>query len=298
MIDRSHLLTEQRLQASRGLDRMSLPEALRLFHEQDRATADAVAAAHAEMAAAIELIADRLGRGGRLFYVGAGTSGRMAVLDAAECPPTFSTDPSMVQGIISGGAEAVFRAIEGAEDDRSAGELAMRQRDIGQRDVVFGIAAGGTTPFVLAAAAEGRRLGAGTVLLTCVAPTGFEPEVDITIRALVGPEILTGSTRLKAGTATRMVLNAISTLVMVRLGKVYDNLMVDVRVGNSKLRDRAIRIVSTLCGLDRAASAGLLERAGGAVKTAIVMHRLALSRADAETRLTQAAGRLRQALES
>jgi N-acetylmuramic acid 6-phosphate etherase len=294
--DRSDLLTEQRLPESMMLDVMPLEEAAALLNAQDAIAVAAVATQRRQIAAAVELCVAALSRGGRLIYFGAGTSGRLGVLDAAECPPTFRSDPRQVQGVIAGGQAAMFAAQEGAEDRAEDGAAAVDDRQICSDDVVMGIAAGGTTPFVHGALGQARRRGARTIFLSCVGPTAGEESVDVVIRPLTGPEVLTGSTRLKAGTATKLVLNAISTLTMVRLGKVHENLMVDLRASNQKLRDRAGRIVHTLTGLGRDEAMTLLDRAGGHVKLAVVMHKLSLEPAEAQKRLDVADGFLRAAL--
>jgi N-acetylmuramic acid 6-phosphate etherase len=256
----------------------------------------AVATQRRQIAQAVELCSAALQRGGRLIYFGAGTSGRLGVLDAAECPPTFRSDPHQVQGVIAGGDAAMFRAAEGAEDRAEDGAAAVDAKQITSADVVMGIAAGGTTPFVHGALRQAKARGAKTIFLSCAGEVPGEPAVDLVIRPLTGPEVLTGSTRLKAGTATKLVLNAISTLTMVRLGKVHENLMVDLRASNQKLRDRAGRIVRTLTGLGRDEALELLDRAGGHVKLAVVMHKLSLSASEAQLRLNAAGGRLRDAL--
>lgn len=296
MQDRSHLMTERRLVESMALDAMGTEDAVALMNAQDARAVEAVGRERVNVARAVEMVAEALGGGGRLIYVGAGTSGRLGVLDAAECPPTFRTDPNLVQGIIAGGEAAMFRSQEGAEDRPEDGAAAIDARNVGPPDVVMGIAAGGTTPFVHGALARARERGAKAVFLTCVQPGANEPAVDLVIRPLVGPEVLTGSTRLKAGTATKLVLNAVTTLAMVRLGKVYENLMVDLRATNQKLWDRGARIVATLTGLDRAAALDLLRRADGHVKTAIVMHRRSLDADAARKHLASHQGRLRDAI--
>ena len=273
MQDRSQLLTEQRLPDSMNLDRMSVTEALALMNAQDQRAVEAVTAVRDDVARAIDLVVAALSNHGRLFYIGAGTSGRLGVLDASECPPTFRTDPEMIQGIIAGGEQAMFRSQEGAEDSSDNGASVIAEKNVTSNDVVIGIAAGGTTPFVHGALRAAREHGAKTVFLTCVGKIDNEPPVDVIIRPLVGPEVLTGSTRLKAGTATKLVLNQITTIAMVRLGKCYENLMVDLRATNQKLWDRGARIISTVTGLDRAASLDLLKRADGHVKAAILMHK-------------------------
>ena len=297
MNDRSHLLTERRLEASMNIDAISIAQAVEIMHEQDRIAVEAVGREHASIARAIELVVAAFCAGGRLFYAGAGTSGRLGVLDASECPPTFRSDPEMVQGIIAGGPDAMFRAKEGAEDSADGGAAEMDARSIGPNDVLLGIAAGGTTPFVRGALERARARGAKTIFFCCVQQFPNEPQADVVIRPLTGPEVITGSTRLKAGTATKLVLNRITTIAMIQLGKVYENLMVDLRATNTKLRDRATRIVGTLTGLSREPAAKLLDLAGGHVKPAILMHRRNLS-LDAAKRLLEAhQGHLRAAME-
>jgi N-acetylmuramic acid 6-phosphate etherase len=297
MIDRSNFQTEQRLAESMNLDAMTTAQALEVMNEQDARAAQAVKAVSADVARAIDLVVASFEAGGRLFYVGAGTSGRLGVLDASECPPTFRTDPEMVQGIIAGGAPAMFKAVEGAEDSYEAGAAEMDARHIAPSDVVMGIATGGTTPFVHGALRRARERGAKTIFLSCVAAFPGEPQVDVTIRPITGPEILAGSTRLKAGTATKLVLNQITTLAMVRLGKCYENLMVDLRATNQKLWDRGARIVSILTGLERAAAMELLKRADGQVKLAVVMHKRSVDIEQAKNLLADAKGVLRVALD-
>jgi N-acetylmuramic acid 6-phosphate etherase len=296
--DRSGLLTEQRLADSQDLDRLPLDHAVALMNAQDAIAVAAVAAQRDSIIRAVESVAQRLRGGGRLIYVGAGTSGRLGVLDAAECPPTFGTDPRMVQGIIAGGEAAMFRSQEGAEDRDADGAAAIDSRAVGKSDAVMGIAAGGTTPFVRGALLRARERGAATIFLCCVAASPGEPPADIVIRPLTGPEVLTGSTRLKAGTATKLVLNQITTLAMVRLGKVYQNLMVDLRATNQKLHDRSARIVQMLTGLTRPQSLALLRSADGEVKTAIVMHGRELDAKGARALLEAVGGGLRGALGS
>jgi N-acetylmuramic acid 6-phosphate etherase len=273
MTDRSHLLTELRLPESMTLDAMSVDEALDVMIAQDGRAVEAVAAERKNVAKAIKLVSAALKAGGRLIYVGAGTSGRLGVLDASECPPTFRTDPEQVQGIIAGGEDAMFRAKEGAEDSAPDGAAVIDDKKVGRNDVVMGIATGGTTPFVHGALGRATARGAKTIFFSCVQPVPNEPTVDVVIRPLTGPEVLTGSTRLKAGTATKLVLNQITTLAMVQLGKVYENLMVDLRATNTKLVDRATRMISTLTGAPRDEAAKLLKQAGGRVKVAAVMYR-------------------------
>ncbi|HSU68419.1 MAG TPA: N-acetylmuramic acid 6-phosphate etherase, partial [Tepidisphaeraceae bacterium] len=271
-------------------------EAVELMNRQDAIAVQAVGAERANIVGAVEIVVEALRQGGRLIYCGAGTSGRLGVLDASECPPTFRVDPEMVQGIIAGGDAAMFRAQEGAEDKPEDGAAAIDAKHVGASDVVMGIAAGGTTPFVHGALRHAAELGARTLFLSCVQPVEGEPKVDVVIRPLVGPEVLTGSTRLKAGTATKIVLNTITTLAMVRLGKVYGNLMVDLRATNQKLWDRGARIISTLTGLPRDAAMDLLKRAEGHVKAAIVMHERSTDLQQARELLESAQGNLRRAL--
>lgn len=279
-----------------GLDALPIGEAVALMNAQDARAVEAVAAERRNIARAVEMVSEALRDGGRLIYVGAGTSGRLGVLDAAECPPTFRTDPEMVQGIIAGGEAAMFRAQEGAEDKPEGGATAIDQKNVGPKDVVTGIAAGGTTPFVHGALRRAAERGARTIFLTCVQPTPDEAPVDLVIRPLVGPEVLTGSTRLKAGTATKLVLNTITTLAMVQIGKVYENLMVDLRATNQKLWDRGARIIATLTGLDRERALELLRRADGHVKAAVIMHRRSVDLEGARRLLENHNGRLRDAL--
>lgn len=295
--DRGYLLTEQANPLSERLDDLSSLELVDLFNQEDHRTLAAIAAARHSLAQTIDVIADALRQGGHLYYVGAGTSGRLGVLDAAECPPTFCTPPDLVQGIIAGGAAALVRSSEGLEDVYTDGEAAMAQHQIQSLDVVIGITAGGTTPYVHGALYAAKQRGATTVMMACVPAEQVPAVVDIDIRLPVGPEILAGSTRLKAGTVTKMALNILSTGAMVRLGKVYGNRMVDVAVTNSKLRDRALRMLCDLTDLDREAAADLLERSGQKVKLALLMH---LGQLDAETaaeRLQRHQGQLRQSLE-
>ena len=299
MIDRGHLPTEQLNAAAAELDALAPADAFDVLNHEDRRIADAVGAAKDAILAAIELIATGLKCGGRLLYVGAGTSGRLGVLDAAECPPTFLVEPELVQGVIAGGDAALKRSAEQCEDDPAAGAAEMDRRAVGPHDTVFGITTGGTTPFVHGALARARARGARTVFFACVQRELVTDEADISIRVITGPEVISGSTRLKAGLATKMVLNTVSTLVMVRLGKVYGNLMVDVNArGCAKLNDRAIRITSAATGLPRDAARAMLERADWHVKTAIVMQRLGFDRDAARRRLELCDGHLRRALDA
>lgn len=295
--DRGHLLTEQANPLSEQLDQLSSLELVDLFNQEDQRTLAAVAAAREPLALAIDAIAQALGHGGHLYYVGAGTSGRLGVLDASECPPTFCTPPDLVQGIIAGGAAALVRSSEGLEDISDDGAAAIAARHVRSQDVVVGITAGGTTPYVHGALSAANQRGATTVMVACVPADQVPAQVDIDIRLPVGPELLAGSTRLKAGTVTKMALNILSTGAMVRLGKVYGNRMVDVAVTNRKLRDRALRILCDLTDLDRAAAAALLDRSGQKVKLALLMH---LGQLDADTAaacLQRHQGQLRPAIQ-
>ncbi len=279
-----------------SLDSMSIIDAVALMNAQDLIAATAVAAEQANIVKAIELVVGAFRAGGRLIYFGAGTSGRLGVLDASECPPTFRTDPEMVQGVIAGGDVAMFLAQEGAEDRAEGGAADADAKNLGPADVAMGIAAGGTTPYVRGALNRAIERKAKTIFLTCVQPVAHEPKVDVVIRPQTGPEVLTGSTRLKAGTATKLVLNTITTLAMVQLGKVYENLMVDLRATNEKLWDRAARNVMTLTSLPREAAIDLLKKADGHVKTAVVMHHRKIDLSQAMQLLAQSKGHLRQAL--
>lgn len=296
--ERGHLLTEQVNPNSQNLDQLSSLELVDLFNREDARAIAAVAAAKTELAQAIDRTAKALQHGGRLFYVGAGTSGRLGVLDAAECPPTFCTSPELVQGIIAGGAAALVRSSEDLEDRAEDGDAAIARRHITQLDVVVGITAGGTTPFVHGALGAARIRGATTVFIACVPAEQVSAEADIDIRLLVGPEVLAGSTRLKAGTATKLALNILSTGVMVQLGKVYGNRMVDVAVTNKKLRDRALRILQDLTGLERDAAGYLLERSNRRVKLALLMHWTSLEPEEGERLLAEHKGNLRAAISS
>lgn len=296
--DRGHLLTEQINPNSRNLDQMTALELVDLFNQEDAQTLAAIANARTQLAEAINITSKSLRQGGRLFYVGAGTSGRLGVLDAAECPPTFCTPPEMVQGIIAGGAGALVRSSEDLEDKAEDGEAAIAQRQITQLDVVVGITAGGTTPYVQGALQAAKSRGATTIFIACVPAEQVNTSADIDIRLLVGPEIVAGSTRLKAGTVTKMALNILSTSVMVQLGKVYGNRMVDVAVTNTKLRDRALRILQDLAGIDRHEAAVLLERSGRQVKLALLMHWTGLEAEAGAKLLEQHQGNLREAVTS
>ncbi|MEQ8207362.1 MAG: N-acetylmuramic acid 6-phosphate etherase [Woeseia sp.] len=293
----NELTTEARNPASTELDKLSSIEFVRLMNNEDAKLATAVAEQAAVIAAAIDLIAARLAAGGRLVYTGAGTSGRLGVLDASECPPTFNADPEQVLALIAGGDEAVYRAVEGAEDSREQGAEDLRAINFTASDVLVGIAASGHTPYVLGGLQYARQIGAGTVGFSCNAGSPVVAEADIGIAVTVGPEVLSGSTRLKAGTATKMVLNMLTTGAMVKLGKTYGNLMVDLQASNQKLIERSVRIVQQLTDLSDSDARELLKACDGELKTAIVCQRLGITPESARARLAKTGGRLRAALE-
>lgn len=290
------LETERRNDASAAIDRMNAREIVALMNEEDAVVVAAVREILPAVAQAVEGIVEQLRRGGRLIYVGTGTSGRLGVLDASECPPTFSTPPEMVVGVIAGGDGALRRAVEEVEDRPEAGRADVADLGVGERDVVTGIASSGRTPYVLGAVEEARERGALTIGIACNRATPLEARVDIVIAPIVGAEIITGSTRLKAGTATKMVLNMLSTGAMVLLGKTYGNLMVDLRATNSKLRDRSLRILQTVTGLPPDKAAAQLRAANGEVKTAIVAALTGLSPSEARRRLTEHGGQIESLL--
>ncbi|TVQ56693.1 MAG: N-acetylmuramic acid 6-phosphate etherase [Spirulina sp. DLM2.Bin59] len=295
---RGHLLTEQNNPKSAQLDQLTSLEMVDLFNQEDARTLEAIAAARQELAAAIDLTSAALGQGGRLFYVGAGTSGRLGVLDAAECPPTFCTPPELVQGILAGGAPALLKSSEALEDRAEDGAAAMATAAVSDGDVVVGITAGGTTPYVQGALQAAQARGAKTIFLACVPESQVPFAADVNLRLLVGPEILAGSTRLKAGTVTKLALNILSTSVMVKLGKVYGNRMIDVAVTNQKLRDRALRILEDLTDLDRPSAETLLDASGQRVKLALLMHWGNVDAAQGQDLLNRHHHQLRTALAS
>ncbi|MBN1919092.1 MAG: N-acetylmuramic acid 6-phosphate etherase [Verrucomicrobia bacterium] len=288
-------LTERRNPRSRGLDCLSTRALLNLINDEDAGVPQAVRRAAPAIARAVELAVERLSSGGRLFYIGAGTSGRLGVLDAVEWRPTFGVSGTLARGIIAGGTRALTRAVEGAED--ADGSVDLERAGARSGDVVIGISASGLTPFVRTALAWASKHGCATVLVCCTPPSAGRPRfVDVLINPIVGPEILTGSTRMKAGTATKLVLNSISTAVMVRLGKVYDNLMVDVRPTNAKLHRRAVGLIETIGGISSRRAATLLDEARGDAKTAIVMAAAGCTRSKARSLLRAHGGRLRDVL--
>ncbi|SFS05842.1 N-acetylmuramic acid 6-phosphate etherase [Granulicella pectinivorans] len=291
------LTTEARNPASAKIDELSTLDLLTVINDEDAKVAAAVQAELPRIAQAVDAIAARFQQGGRLFYTGAGTSGRLGVLDASECPPTFSVTAELVQGLIAGGDRALRLSSEHSEDSKEEGARDLAAAGFTANDTLVGIAASGRTPYVIGTLEYARSLGALTVSLTCVANSAMAAVAEIAIAPVTGPEVLTGSTRMKAGTATKLVLNMLSTGIMIRTGAVYGNLMVNVKPTNAKLVDRAERIIASATGCDQATAARLLEESGKSVKTAIVMHKLSLDRASAEARLTAAKGILRTALE-
>lgn len=291
------MITEQQNAKSIDIDLKTIPEIVSIFNQEDKVAIDAVTAESDAIANAIEVIVDAFNNGGRLFYIGAGTSGRLGVLDASECPPTFSIDPDMVQGIIAGGDKALRKSIEGAEDSPDKGSFEVRNHGISSNDVLIGIASSGRTPFVLGALKEANTRNATTILLSCVPPSDDLKEyVNLFITPIVGPEIITGSTRLKAGTATKLILNMLTTISMVKIGKVYNNLMVDVHASNSKLIQRSIRIVQSITGVDSQIAQDTLELAEGSAKTAIVMIEKGMNKNEAINLLDKHNGFLRPIL--
>jgi N-acetylmuramic acid 6-phosphate etherase len=292
-----HLTTEQNNPESVSIDQMDPIQIAMLMNREDLKVVAAVERVLPDIARAIEMVTERVQAGGRLIYIGAGTSGRLGVLDASECPPTFNTPPALVVGLIAGGHRALTNAIEGAEDNRQAGEEDLRGVEVASKDVVCGIATSGRTPYVLGGLAYAQSLGAVTLGVTCNEVSELSEVSDVLIAPVVGPEIISGSTRLKAGTATKMVLNMISTGTMIRIGKTYGNWMVDLRATNVKLKDRSIRIVSGITGLDRERAESLLARCDGEVKTAIVSQALGVEKIEAQRRLKVAGGRLRTAIQ-
>jgi N-acetylmuramic acid 6-phosphate etherase len=289
------LATEARNPLTEHIDELPTLDMLRLINDEDRKAVAAVTATLPVIARAIDAIAERFEDGGRLFYIGAGTSGRLGVLDASECPPTFSVSPTLVQGLIAGGDSALRKSSEASEDSAEQGSADLAAAGFSGQDTLVGIAASGRTPYVLGALQHANPLGALTIALTCVPDSPMSTIADITIAPITGPEIITGSTRMKAGTATKLVLNMLSTGVMIKTGAVYGNLMVNVQPTNAKLIDRAQRIIMAATQTDQATAANLLQQSGS-VKTAIVMQKLSLDRAAAEARLAAHEGRLAAAL--
>jgi N-acetylmuramic acid 6-phosphate etherase len=292
----ARLATEQRNPRTFDLDTLLVPEILARISAEDRTVPDAVARELSYVARAVELVVATFREGGRLIYVGAGTSGRLGVLDASECPPTFGSDPRMVQGVIAGGPTALVSAVEGAEDRTDEGDHAIEELAVDARDTVIGVAASRRTPYVVAALAAARRRGARTAYVTCTPREEFTLDVDVAICPVVGPEVLMGSTRMKAGTAQKLVLNMITTAAFVRMGKAYENMMVDLMATSRKLVERSRRTVAIVTGVDPDTAGRAIADAGGSVKTAIVMLKLGCSRDEAEQRLADAGGFVRAAL--
>jgi N-acetylmuramic acid 6-phosphate etherase len=293
----AELLTEQSYPGADALDELPTTDLLDLINRSDQAIPAAVAAEIPRISAAVEAIVAAISGGGRLFYIGAGTSGRLGVLDASECPPTFGVSPDLVHGIIAGGAAALSRASEASEDDPASGARDLVAAGFSAKDALVGIAASGRTPYVLGAVAKAREVGALTCGISCASDSELSRAVDFPIEPKPGPEVLAGSTRMRAGTATKLVLNMISTAVMIRLGHVYGNLMVNVQPGNEKLRDRARRIIQRVTGVSAEKAAQLLDQSGNNVRVAIVMENKKVTREEAERLLAAAGGRIRGALE-
>ena len=292
----TRLDTEQRNPRTEDIDRLPTLEMVELINEEDGKCAFAVRKVLPEIAKCIDITAERLSQGGRLFYAGAGTSGRLGVLDASECPPTYGVDEGLVVGLIAGGRDALVRSSEHSEDKPEMGAVDLASHGFGPEDVLIGLAASGRTPYVLGAMDYARQTGAAVFALVCCRNSEMEKHADLTIAPLPGPEVVTGSSRMKSGTCQKMVLNMISTGVMIRLGKVYGNLMVDVRATNEKLRNRARSIVMTVTGVDPDTAGAALEACGGSCKTAIVMLLLHVDRKEAEARLEAASGRIRDVM--
>lgn len=298
LADLDKLASEGRNADTLDIDLLPTLDIVTRINQQDRQVPAAVERVLPEIAAAVDTIVAAFRQGGRLIYMGAGTSGRLGVLDASECPPTYSVPEGMVVALIAGGPEAIFRAQEGAEDNPEQGRLDLQQIRLDARDVLVGIAASGRTPYVLGGLRYAREQGAGTIALSCNADSAIAREADIAISPLVGPEVITGSTRMKAGTAQKLVLNMLTTASMIRLGKVYQNLMVDLRASNLKLQARAVRIVMQATGVDTGTAEQALQGADGEVKLAILMLLSGLDKTRARERLAQSQGTLRQALDA
>jgi len=291
------LTTEGRNPRTLRLDAMSPLEIVTAMNREDAEVPRAIEQVLPQIAAAVEVVAERLARGGRLIYAGAGTSGRLGALDASECPPTFGASPEMVQYLIAGGDRALTHAVEGAEDSPELGCADVAAREVGADDVVVGLAASGRTPYTLGVIGEARRRGAATIAISCNRGSALGQAAEIAIEAEVGAEALTGSSRLKAGTAQKLICNMLTTGAMTRLGYVYENLMINVQLTNHKLMERGISIVETLAEVDRARAERALAEAGNSVRLAIVMLRTGLPKAEAEARLEQAHGHARHAIE-
>lgn len=290
------LITEEQNPASRDIDTKSTEEILRIINEEDQSVPRAVARELGAIARGVDLLTAALGRGGRLFYVGAGTSGRLGILDAVECPPTYNTDPEMIQGIIAGGYRACYKAVESAEDDPAQGVRDLKRRRVTEKDVVIGIAASGRTPYTLGALRWARQRGAKTVAVTCNPDSEMARQVDVAISVVVGPEVVTGSTRMKAGTAQKLVLNMLTTATMIRLGKVYSHWMVNVHMKNEKLVARGRRILMAALDIDEQQATQAIAAAGHDLAVTFVMLKAHVTREQAQQRLQQAHGHVRQAI--
>ena len=297
MVELQKIATEQRNPNTMHIDTLSTLDMVKLINQEDHRVAEAVAEVTDKIAQAVDVIADRLSKGGRLIYCGAGTSGRLGILDAVECPPTYSTDPEMVQALMAGGYPAIFKAVEGAEDSKELGITDMKNISFGSGDVLVGIAASGRTPYVLGCMEYAKELGAPTVSVTCCPGSVLDNFADIGIAPCPGPEVITGSTRMKSGTAQKMVLNMLSTGAMIKLGKVYGNLMVDVKPSNEKLIRRCVTIVVNATGCDDAAATAALESCGYRPKTAIIMVLCGVGAEEAVEMLAKAEGRVAKVLE-
>ena len=296
MLDLQKISTERRNPASAHIDELSTLDMVKIVNDEDKRVALAVEKILPEIAKAVEIITDRLSKGGRLFYLGAGTSGRLGILDASECPPTYGVEPELVQGVIAGGMPAIFKAQEGAEDDIDLAAKDLAERGFGADDVLVGIAASGRTPYVIGGLKYARKLGAATIALACSANAAIAEFADIALLPVTGAEVVTGSTRMKAGTAQKLVLNMLSTVTMIKLGKVYGNLMVDVKTSNKKLEERAKNIVMEATGCSREESIAALEKAQGNAKLAVYLHLTGADFATGQQELAAADGHLAVAL--
>jgi len=298
-IDREleNLLTEQRNPATMDIDRKDVIEILKIINSEDKKVPYAVEKEIPNIAKAVDLVVDRFKIGGRLFYVGAGTSGRLGVIDAAECPPTFNTPPYLVQAIIAGGRKAVWRSIEGAEDNYEDGKKAIIDKKVSSKDVVIGLSTSGRTPFVMAALLEAKKVGAKTIAISTTPHSKIRRIADVAITPLVGPEVIAGSTRMKAGTAEKLILNMISTTAMIKIGKVYSNLMIDLKPVSEKLESRARRILKTLTGVDSKTAYDIFKQAGRNLKTALVMIKADTNREIARKALKKSSGIVWKAIE-
>ena len=296
MIDLTKLTTEQQNPRTKNIDGATALEIVKMINEEDQTVPKAVKKILPDIARAITVIAAHLSHGGRLFYIGSGTSGRLGILDASECPPTYNTDPALVQGIIAGGTPAIFKAQEGAEDSPASGAEDLQKHILCNLDVVVGLTASGRTPYVLGALEYARKVGSYTIAVTCTENPGTEKFARISLTAVTGPEVITGSTRMKAGTAQKLILNMLSTGSMILMGKVYGNLMVDLQCTNEKLKARARRILMEVTGCDPETAEQLLEKSGGSVKPAILMHLSGIDYPEAVEKLKENHGSLKQAL--